>query len=74
MLQILCSSVACVRVKLLARAIKLIFLREQPNDFFLWGTLGVQDGRRRIVKLLGNILPQFFFAIFRFHLPDDQQI
>ena len=36
MLQILCSS---VRVKLLARA-KLIFLREQPDDFFfLWGAL-----------------------------------
>ena len=30
MLQMLCSS---VRVKLLARA-KLIFLREQPDDFF----------------------------------------
>ena len=36
MLQILCSS---VRVKLLAR-LELIFLREQPDDFFfLWGTL-----------------------------------
>ena len=35
MRQILCSS---VRVKLLARS-KLIFLREQPDDFFLWGTL-----------------------------------
>ena len=33
MLQILCSS---VRVKLLARA-KLIFLREQPDDFFFCG-------------------------------------
>ena len=33
MLQVLCSS---VRVKLLARA-KLIFLREQPDDFFFCG-------------------------------------
>ena len=33
MLQILCSS---VRVKLLARA-KLIFLGEQPDDFFFCG-------------------------------------
>ena len=33
MLQILCSS---VRVKLLARA-KLLFLREQPDDFFSVG-------------------------------------
>ena len=33
MLQILCSS---VKVKLLARA-KLIFLREQPDDFFSVG-------------------------------------
>ena len=33
MLQILCSS---VRAKLLARA-KLIFLREQPDDFFSVG-------------------------------------
>ena len=33
MLQILCSS---VRVKLLARA-KVIFLREQPDDFFFCG-------------------------------------
>ena len=39
-LQILCSS---VRVKLLAR-VKLIFLREQPDDFFfLWGTLVLSD-------------------------------
>ena len=49
MLQILCSS---VRVKLLARA-KLIFLREQPDDFFSVGNPVVYRGM--LVNLLKGL-------------------
>ena len=51
MLQILCSS---VRVKLLARA-KLIFLREQPDDFFSVGNPDVEPSSKMVGQRRLNI-------------------
>ena len=63
MLQILCSSVS---VRLLARA-KLIFLKEQPDDFFSVGNPDVQHHTSSTITVIGGSKLTVIYETMRMH-------